>query len=391
VLLISDQSVDADFVAAALDPDSSAATSGFQVKRVRPAEFVATYRDSLRDHAAVFLLNVEALDDDSWGLLNGYVHEGGGLVIGLGDRCNAENYNGPIAGQVVPAQLDQVKTAKGETFFGKVADVTHPVFQQYAKELDPLLSVVSVYKYWAFKPPPAGTRALLSFSDQAPALLERTFKGARTGRVLLWSTPLSRRARRSDRGAWNEFSSPASDNWGFFVLMNETIPYLAGTANERLNFEAGENVLLTLGPGARFQNFLLTGPDPKTPPQSLAPSAASDVLEILAPQMLGQWTVMAKDPENKQTQLGFSLNPPLTESQFSPLQPQDLDAIFGKDGYALAEDASSLQTLAEKVHVGTELFPWLMLLIMIIVTLENLLANTFYKETARPSPATAAA
>ncbi len=100
---------------------------------------------------------------------------------------------------------------------------------------------------------------------------------------------------------------------------------------------------------------------------------------------------MAKDAENKQTQLGFSLNPPRTESQFSPLEPRDLDAIFGKDGYALAEDATALQSLAEKVHVGTELFPWLMMLIMIIVTLENLLANTFYKETGRPSPASAAA
>ena len=107
--------------------------------------------------------------------------------------------------------------------------------------------------------------------------------------------------------------------------------------------------------------------------------------------MLGQWTVMAKDAENKQTQLGFSLNPPRTESQFSPLEAHDLDAIFGKDGYALAENATALQSLAEKVHVGTELFPWLMMLIMIIVTLENLLANTFYKETGRPAPASAAA
>ena len=107
--------------------------------------------------------------------------------------------------------------------------------------------------------------------------------------------------------------------------------------------------------------------------------------------MLGQWTVMAKDAENKQTQLGFSLNPPKTESQLSPLLPTDLDAIFGKDGYTLAEDAKTLQTAVEKIRVGNELFPWLMMLIMIIVTLENLLANTFYKEAGRPAPASAAA
>ena len=124
--------------------------------------------------------------------------------------------------------------------------------------------------------------------------------------------------------------------------MNETVPYLAGTSNEQLDFEAGENVLLFLGPGARYQSFQLMGPDTKTP-DSLAPSATSDYLEIVAPQMLGQWTVMAKDAENHQTRLGFSLNPPRTESQFVPLEAKDLDAIFGKDGYALAEDASTLK------------------------------------------------
>ena len=107
--------------------------------------------------------------------------------------------------------------------------------------------------------------------------------------------------------------------------------------------------------------------------------------------MLGQWTVMAKDAENHQTQLGFSLNPPRSESQFAPLETKDLDAIFGKDGYALAEDATALKKYQDYVRVGNELFPWLMMLILIIVTLENILANTFYKESARPTPAGASA
>ncbi len=390
VLLISDQPGDADFVAFALDPDPSpSASSGFQIDRVRPKELLAQYRDTLKDYAAVFVLNVEAFEDeDSWGLLNGYVHEGGGLVFGLGDRCNPDNYNGPTASQILPAQLEPNPPSKGETSFGKVADVTHPLFQRYAAEIDPQLALAPVYRYWSVKPP-EGSRVLLSYADGAPALLERTFKGSKTGRVLLWTTPLSRRARRSDRGSWNEFPLPVY-GWAFLALMNETVPYLAGTSNEQLDFEAGENVLLFLGPGARYQSFLLMGPDTKTP-DSLAPSATSDYLEIVAPQMLGQWTVMAKDAENQQTRLGFSLNPPRSESQLVPLETKELDAIFGKDGYALAEDATTLQKYQDTVRVGNELFPWLMMLILIIVTLENLLANTFYKESPRPPAAGASA
>jgi hypothetical protein len=172
--------------------------------------------------------------------------------------------------------------------------------------------------------------------------------------------------------------------------MNLTVPYLAGTATERLNYEAGENVLLSLGQGTRSQSFLVTGPDEKTT-ESITPSAGSDDLQIIQPQMLGQWTVTARDAADRQTRLGFSLNPPRNESQYMPLKPEELDAIFGKDGYALAEDVKALEKLTTVSRVGIEIFPWLMILILIIVTLENFLANTFYKESARPNPAGAAA
>ena len=389
VLLIADQAIDADFVAAALDPDPSpSAPRSFEIKRVRPAELLAQHRDTIQNFATIFLLNVASLDEESWGLLNGFVHQGGGLVVGLGDRCQPENYNGPTASQVLPAQLDQPGPGKGETTFGKIPDLTHPLFQRYGKELEPLLAVIPVYRYWKVTTPEA-TRALLNYADGAASLLERTFKGPKTGRVLLWTTPLSRRTRQTERGAWNEFPL-ATNGWSFLGLMNLTIPYLAGTSTDQLNFEAGDNVLLALGPNPSFQSFLVTGPDAKNT-ESLKPSATNDYLEILSPELLGQWTVTAKDAENRQTQLGFSLNAPRTESLLASLETQELDTIFGKGGYALAEDVKELQKVVGEVRFGTELFPWLMMLILIVVTLENLLANTFYKESPRPAPAVAPA
>ena len=167
VLLISDQQSDAEFVAAALDPDTPAQPKTFQVKQVKPAEFAARYRDTLKEHAAVFLLNVEQLDEESWGMLNGYVHEGGGLVVGLGDRCRVENYNGPTASQLLPAQLQEPHTAKAESTFGKIADVTHPLFQRFAKEFEAQLALIPVYRYWVVKAPET-SRPLMSFSDGSP-------------------------------------------------------------------------------------------------------------------------------------------------------------------------------------------------------------------------------
>jgi hypothetical protein len=85
--------------------------------------------------------------------------------------------------------------------------------------------------------------------------------------------------------------------------------------------------------------------------------------------------------------LGFSLNPPRSESVMTRLEPAELDAMFGKDGYALADDANPLEKLIDVVRVGHEIFPWLMMLILMLVTAENFLANTFYKESPSPTDA----
>ena len=39
--------------------------------------------------------------------------------------------------------------------------------------------------------------------------------------------------------------------------------------------------------------------------------------------------------------------------------------------------------MIEKVRHGSEIFPWLMLLILALVTAENLLANRFHRETPK--------
>lgn len=389
VLLISDLAIDADYVAAALEPEPNpAAPRTFQIDRVRPAELVPRYRESLRSYAAVFLLNVESLDEAAWGLLNAYVHAGGGLVIGLGDRCQTENYMGTTSSQVVPVVLKEVRAAGGELSFGAIADPTHPLFERYAPELEPMLAQISVYRYWVVEPR-EGSRVLLTFADGAAALIERAFKGSATGRVLLWTTPLARRPRRTDRGAWNEFPLP-SLGWSFLALMNRTVSYLAGDSGEELNFQAGENVLLPLESGVRYQDFLVTSPDGKTT-ERLSPSSGSEYLEIIAPQALGQWTVLGITADGARKPMGFSLNPPRAESVLDPLEPAELDRIFGKDGYALAQDVKELKRLTEMTRVGYEIFPWLMMAILLLVTLENLLANTFYREIARPRAEGAAA
>lgn len=397
VLVVSDLAIDGLFVADALDPEGNSSAAGtprpFRVESIRTEKFSEQPRDALRDYAAVFLLNVRELGESDWGRLNAFVHDGGGLVVGLGDRASPESYNTPGASSFLPASLTEKSppNPKEDANFGKVTDLTHSLFQTYTRQLDEMLSHVPIYRYWVVTVP-KGSRTLLAYSTGAPALVERTFQGVKTGRVLLWTTPLARRSDERSEAAWNEFPSPSGDNWSFWYLMNQTIPYLAGVASETLNFEAGQDVVLPIDPTRRAKNYIVASEDAQKDDdgksrQRLSPPITADSLVVVSPQ-IGQWTVTGDDPSAATPRMGFSVNAPAGEMAYVPLETSDLDALFGKKGYMLSDDAQSLKKQIGFIRVGVEIFPWLMALILILLTLENLLANRFYRESAaRPDVA----
>ena len=111
---------------------------------------------------------------------------------------------------------------------------------------------------------------------------------------------------------------------------------------------------------------------------------------IVAPQKVGNWKVDASTAAGVKESLGFSLNALPAESQLTPLEESDLNALFdGKDRYALADDKESLERIHALIRVGRELFPWLMILIMLVVTVESVMSNRFHKESNRgPQPTT---
>jgi hypothetical protein len=173
-----------------------------------------------------------------------------------------------------------------------------------------------------------------------------------------------------------------------------SVPYMAGTSSETLNFEASaEPVWLHLDPSVRYKSFTLVGPGPDGKATPIpAPASRGDTLEVAVPQQQpGQWTVKAMTEGDRPAALGFSLNAPHTESQFAVMKKPDLDTVFGKDGYVFAEDADKLKDVEATERYGREIFPFLMFLILIVVTIESILANTFYKEAPRAQPAGAAA
>ena len=223
--------------------------------------------------------------------LNGYVREGGGLVVGLGDRIDRENYNGAGRRAAPAGPLGEVGSPGGADHVRQGRRFTHPLFQPLLRRSSTPSSRASrSSSYWAVKPP-RGPRTLLCLTPTVPRRCSSGPSGGRrTGRVLLWTTPLSRRADAPvEPAAWNEFPLAV---WSFFALMNQTVPYLAGTAGEQLNYEAGEDVVLPIDPARRFTNYSSRARS-QDARSAQPPGDATTPLVDRRPAVVGQWTVTA--------------------------------------------------------------------------------------------------
>ena len=114
----------------------------------------------------------------------------------------------------------------------------------------------------------------------------------------------------------------------------------------------------------------------------LKPTDSSSSLLIVAPPKVGNWKVDASTASGAVEPLGFSVNAIPAESRLAPLEDSDLNTLFGgKDRYALADGKESLERIHELVRVGRELFPWFMIVIMLVVTVESVMSNRFHKES----------
>ena len=107
----------------------------FQVERIRTARVHARGQELLKDATCVFLLNVAELEADPGAGSDGYVREGGGLVIGLGDRCLPEHYNGNRSSRSsLPATLGKKPGLESpRPPSARSTTATHPLFSRYPK------------------------------------------------------------------------------------------------------------------------------------------------------------------------------------------------------------------------------------------------------------------
>jgi hypothetical protein len=152
-----------------------------------------------------------------------------------------------------------------------------------------------------------------------------------------------------------------------------------------LNFLSGQGsptVALPLSP--RFPGYTLHGPDVMEP---IAPSDGQNQVVLKQAAMPGNYVLEGTDGDGRGKPVArFSVNIPGGESDLDRVPPAEIDALLGIGSVVPAQRAVNIRAaLQGHFSQPIELFPFLMVLLLLVLALENLLGNKFYRKE-EPAP-----
>jgi len=197
-------------------PSTRAGQTGIRVKCVTPLDLEA---EILGDYSVLVLGNMRKLPDEAWRRIDRFVRGGGGLLVVLGDRIQADHYN-DVAARVaglLPFRLEEAKTAPETTepWGVRIDEPRHLALTDLVDADRGGLGVAQVRAFWKIRPSsgPQPPRIPMSLSNGDPLLIQ---SDVGQGRVLAWLT--------SANMAWNNL--PAKPDY-VPLMLNVTL-YAAG-------------------------------------------------------------------------------------------------------------------------------------------------------------------
>jgi len=281
------------------------------------------------------------------------------------------SFNAPAAQELLAGRLKLVVKSADGTWLAP-GNLSHPMLAAF-RELPGSVpwDAFPVFRSWQLDLPPTGVRTLVAYSDGRPAILERDLG---RGRVLVMTTPVSDPA---DAKAWNLL--PVGDAWPFLILANGMASYLAGSSQQPLNYFAGQAVVIPLDPSKDLNTYLLRSPGAAQIEQRLTPDRKENLLRVTATDAPGNYRVQAGG-QTGGVDRGFSINLSRQDTDLERIGEDQLKELFGKHTFRLARDSSQLEGERIKERVGLDLFPYLAVLLAVILAAEHCLANRFYRK-----------
>jgi hypothetical protein len=352
----------------------------------------------------------EPADDPLWGKLQRYVEGGGKLLIvpggpeRMGDLGGYDPTKVEAANKLLPGafkrfidaaeEFPEPKDAKAKN---RRRGVTWDVFADAGDRAfeHPLLAPLRGWRqkgnvdffraprraagYWEVEPLPEGV-VVVRYDDaddpkaRRPAVLERARGGK--GKVIQLTSPM-------DTGTL------FNDYWDYQNSWTVVFPALllrsaAGSRDdERFNFDTGASVRLPVGKlvAGKAGNLVLDGPGVAVAEAAVKLAEKQTELTFGPPRTNapGNFSLAGPNPDWRE---GFSLNVPADESTLDKVPVEGIEEVTGAGSVVQVGRDVDLKEVFGKtdaLRAPVELFPWLLILVLLLLSAEGLVANRFYR------------
>jgi hypothetical protein len=255
--------------------------------------------------------------------------------------------------------------------------------------LDILANPRTVRKFWNVEPDKSATAVVRYLdaekeADRHPAILERPVLdagGKPKGKVLLLTTRMD---VMPNDDLWNNYWEEDS-SW-FAVFPYLLARYLAGdTADANFNFATGSTVVVPL-PRGRIPadaQVVLDGPGIVGNDAIIRPTEKQTEVRLGPPKtnLPGNFALSVERPDRTAIwKDGFSVNAPPEESNLAKVPVEAIEELTGKDRVFAIDRNSTLQDwLTVAIGQPVDLFPYLLIAVLLLFVAEGLTANRFYR------------
>ena len=335
----------------------------------------------LTPFSIVYLLDPGPLSQRDWLKLKGFTEAGGRVAIFLGH--NAVYKGAPHPSFLTAEATDMLcgrllfpfRSIEGDVYLSP-DKFDHPMLKRFRGiESTVPWSKHPVYYHWGIEQDPSWerypTEVVARYGNREPAILERNI-GA--GKTVVMTTPISEPANAADRDIWNELFLGLP--WPTYTLVVDMSTWLADTAGRSLNVGVGQNAVLSNDLSVFPESYRVFSPiADKSPTPVTTVDGKLTYRFVDAPGNYFLKPIQQGFVGNR----GFSATVDSKQTNLTRTDAETLDLTFGIGNYQLARGKDEIQLQQGTARRGQEFFPLIMLMTLIVMGVEHLLSNRFYK------------
>lgn len=374
VLIVSPEPINehAIFLSEALQPTlwQQLGRGSYTVKTVTYPELERLLPQELGGYRAVFLLDPSPLTQACWEKLGNFTADGNGLGLFLGRQAEPPTeFHIEHARELIGMTLNMQANAPDGDVFLAPDQYEHPVLAPFrgipTDELP--WNALPVFRYWQVDQLAEHTEIVVPYSDGRPAILTRSVG---RGRLLVMTTPISDPAHGD---FWNLIPTGEAF-WMFLPLVEGIARHLVGVGDKNFNYLAGQTAIIRPGLERLPGSCVVIPPGGEglriTPDQNRNLISFSDTL------LTGNYRIISGGGTIK-LQTGFSVNLTADQWNLNRITSKTLEQLFGSK-VTITRDQAKIEREITASRTGRELFPALMILVVIFFCLEYIVSNRFY-------------